>query len=180
MAWRIMKQQFKTAGTVAGVVAFLALASYVTTSKQWDGGFPSGEFRVNLRDPDGKPIQGAILRVYRGGTRDLAFDYPLDNHVPGQDLITDEEGRLAAIRTNDWLQFGGHAWRLFWLIPLGAKAPQYDCEITRVGFKPRTFRIGRLFESPHRYHKDFPKTKRIANGKEIELPIYEHTFTLER
>src|SRR5262249_8691078 len=162
------------------VVGFLALASYFTTSVIWDGGFPAGEFRVDLRDSEGKPVKGAILRVYHGGTRDPAFKYPLDNHLADQELVSDESGRITAMRRYGGLQCGGHAWELFWVIPMGAKAPQYDCEITAEGFKPLNFRIRRLFESPHRYYEDFPKTKLKENGEEIELPVYKHTFTLER
>jgi hypothetical protein len=170
----------RTATILIAVIGFLALASYFTTSVIWDGGFPAGEFRVNLRDPEGKPVKGATLRVFRGGTRELAFKYPLDNHLPGQELVSDDTGRIVAIRESGGLQFGGHAWRLFWVIPMGAKAPEFDCEITAQGFAPLTFRVNRLFESPHRYYEDFPKAKVNLGGRDIELPIYEHSFTLKR
>jgi len=150
------------------------------TSIIWDGGFPSGEFRVQVRDTEGKPVKGAVLRVYRGDTRDLAFQYPVDNHVAGQELVTNENGRMTAIRKRGGIQFGGHAWQLFWVIPMGAKAREYDCEITAEGFKPLKFRVWRLFESPHMYYEDFPKAKSVVDGEEIELNIYEHTFALER
>jgi hypothetical protein len=175
-----MKRLLKVATILVAMVGLLALASFLTTSIIWDGGFPSGEFRLNLRDPEGKPVKGAVLCVYRGGTRDLAFEYPLDNHVAAQELVSDESGRITAIRKRGGLQFGGHAWLLFWVIPMGAKAPEYDCEITAQGFKPVKFRVWKLFESPHKYYEDFPKTKVKVDGKEFELPIYEHAFTLER
>ena len=170
----------KIAAAVIALVGLLALASYLTTSIIWDGGFPSGEFRVNVRDPNGKPVRGAVLRVYSGGTRDLAADYPLDNHVTGQELVSDDSGRITAIRSYGGLQFGGHAWSLFWVIPMGAKAPKYDCEITAEGFKPLKFSVWRLFDSPHRNYEEFPKTKLEVDGKEIELPIYANTFTIVR
>ena len=175
-----MKRAVKSAAILVAVVGSLALASSLTTSIIWDGGFPAGEFRLNVRDREGQPVKGAVLRVYRGGTRDLAFEYPLDNHVAGRDLVSDENGRITAIRKRGGLQFGGHAWQLFWVIPMGAKAPEYDCEITAEGFKPLKFRVWRLFESPHKYYDDFPKTTLKVDGEEIELKIYEHTFTLER
>jgi hypothetical protein len=175
-----MKRLAKIVKVAVALVGLLAFASYLTTSIIWDGGFPSGEFRLNIRNGEGQPVKGAVLRVYRGGTRDLAFEYPLDNHLPGQELVSDDNGRITAIRKNGGLQFGGHAWQLFWVIPIGAKAPEYDCEITAAGYKPSTFQIGRLFESPHTYYEDFPKTKLKVNGEELELQIYEHTFTLER
>jgi hypothetical protein len=175
-----MKRGAKIATSGVAVVGLLALASYLTTSIIWDGGFPSGEFRVNVRDPEGKPVRGAVLRVYRGGTRDLASGYPLDDQMTGEELVSDEGGRITAIRMHGGLQFGGRAWQLFWVIPMGAKAPQYDCEITAEGFKPLKFPVWRLFESPHMYYVDFPKTKMQVDGKEVELKIYEHIMTLER
>jgi hypothetical protein len=121
------------------------------------------------------------LQVYRGGTRQPAFEYPLDNHLPGQDLVSDGSGRITAVRKRGGLQFSGHAWQLFWLIPMGTtKAPDYDCEITAPGYKPCAFPVWRLFESPYHDYEEFPKTKLTADGEEIELPVYEHTFVLER
>lgn len=175
-----MKRPTKIALGVAGAAGFLALASYMTTSIIWDGGFPSGEFRVNVRDPEGRPVRGAVLRVYHGRTRDLAAGYPLDNHRTGQELVSDDSGRITTIRKHGGLQFGGHAWRLFWVIPMGAEAPEYECEITAEGFRPLKFSVWKLFESPHRSYEDFPKTKLEVEGKEVEVKIYEHTFTLER
>jgi len=175
-----MNRRWKSVAIAVAVIGFLAVASYYTTSHDWDGGFPSGEFRVNLHDQDGKPIEGASLRVYRGGTHDLAFKYPLDNHLAGQELVSDENGRITAVRKRGGLQFGGHGWFLFWIIPMGAKAPAYDCAITAAGFKPLKFEIRRLFESPYKYYENSPKTKLKLDAKEIELKIYEHDFTLER
>ncbi len=175
-----MKRTVTSAAILAAVVGLLALASYLTTCVIWDGGFPSGEFRLNVRDPQGQPVKGAVLRVYHGGTRDPAFEYPLDNHMAGRDLVSDDNGRITAIRKRDGLQFGGKAWQLFWVIPMGAKAPEYDCEITAQGFKPLTFRVWRLFESPYTYYEDFPKTRLMVDGEEIELKIYEHSFTMQR
>jgi len=173
-----MIRHLKTAAIVAGVFGFLALASYFTTSIIWDGGFPSGEFRLDIRNPEGLPVKGAVLRIFHGGTRDLAFKYPLDNHLADQELISDEKGRITGIREHGGLQFGGHAWQLFWIIPIGAKGPQYDCEITADGYQPLKFPVRRLFESPHMYYEDFPKATLKVKGKEIELPVYAHTFTL--
>jgi hypothetical protein len=162
------------------VVSLLVLASYVTTSRYWVGGFPSGEFRVNVCDADGKPVPGANLHVYHGSTRELALKYPLDNHIATQDLVSNERGRITVIRCSEGVLFGGHAWELFWVIPIGGRAPQYDCEITADGFKALKFPVWLLFESPHFSYDDFPKTKVMIDGEEIVLQIYENTFTLER
>lgn len=175
-----MRWGVKSTAILLSVVGLLALASYLTTSIIWDGGFPSGEFRVTIRDPDGEPVKGAALRIYRGGTRDLAFGYPLDNHVAGRNLVSDVKGRIVGLRKNGGLQFGGHAWLLFWVIPMGAKAPEFDCEITAEGFKPLKFRVRKLFESPHQFNEQFPKTKLQLDKEEIELNIYEHAFILQR
>ncbi len=175
-----MKQVMKIGIAFLFLVVLLAMASHLTTSIMWDGGFPSGEFRVLVRDPENNPVRGAVLRVYHGRTRDLAFEYPLDNHVTEQGLVSDDSGRIIAIRTYGGLQFGGHAWRLFWLIPMGAKSPRFDCEITAEGFTTLRFPVQRLFESPHRYYDDFPKTTLEENGEQVELPVYTHAFNLER
>ncbi len=175
-----MKRASKTIAILVGVVGFLALASYATTSITWDGGFPAGEFRINVRDPDGKPVQAAVLRVYHGGSRNLAFKYPLDNHLPGQQLVSDENGRITAIRKWGGSQFGGDAWKLFWVIPMEAQAPDYDCEITAPGFKPLKFSIRKLFVSRFATYEEFPKTELKVDGKEVELPIYEHNLLMER
>jgi hypothetical protein len=164
----------------APVVALLAVASYVTTSCIWDGGFPSGEIRLKVRDSSGQPVKGAVLRVYDRGTRDLAFKYPLDNHLPDRKLVSDDGGRITAIRSRGGLQFGGHAWALFWVFPIGAQAPEYDCEISAEGFKPLKFDAWRLFESPPIPYEDSLKTILEVDGEEIELKIYEHAFVLER
>jgi hypothetical protein len=72
------------------------------------------------------------------------------------------------------------AWQLFWVIPMGAQSPQYDCEIAAEGFKRLKFSVQRLFDSPHKFYEDFPKPKLKVGDKEIELPVYEHTFTVKR
>lgn len=175
-----MQRPIKTIAKIAGVTGLLALASFLTTSRQWDGGFPAGEFRINVRSTDEQPIPGAVLRIYRGGTGDMAYDYPLDNHSASQALIGDGSGRITALRKHGGLQFGGHGWRLFWVIPMGARAPRYDCEITAAGFKSLKFDLHQMFKSPHHGYENFPKTKRMMGGEEVELAVRENTFTLER
>jgi hypothetical protein len=174
-----MTRIFRIAAITVALLACLAVASYITTGHYFDGGFPAGAIRMKVVDPTGKPVKGAFLRVYEGGTSDPAFKYPLDNYLTDRDLASDDEGRITAVRQSGRLQFGGFAWRLFWIIPMGAQAPQYDCEITAAGFKPARFSVWRLFESPHRYYADFPKAKVKIGRNELELPLYEHSFTLK-
>ena len=131
-------------------------------------------------DSSRQPVEGAVLNVYRSGTQDLAAEYPLDDHVTGSELVSDGMGRIVVLRRYGGLQFGGHAWKLFWFIRMGAQAPKFDCEITAEGFEPIRFPLNRLFDSPHRYYEDFPKTTIEVDGESIEIKVYEHTFALEK
>ena len=138
------------AGSVLASILLLAacaIASFLTTMLTWDGGFPSGEFRLNIRDSTGAPIQGATLHVYEKGTRNPAFEYPIDNYLSGHDLTSDEQGQIVAVREYGGVGFGGFGFQLFWTIPIITPAPDYDCEITATGYKPIKFSIWRLFES---------------------------------
>jgi hypothetical protein len=45
-----MKRLVKGGAVVVAVVGVAALASFLTTSIIWDGGFPSGEFRLKIID----------------------------------------------------------------------------------------------------------------------------------
>jgi hypothetical protein len=166
-------------GFVALLVVLAVVASHVTTAYTWEGGFPSGEFRLKVVDPDGRPVPGAVLRVYRSGTSTPAYGYPLENHLSGQDLAGDDGGVVTAFRTRGGFQFGGTGWPLFWLIPVGGHGPSYDCELTAAGFRPLRFPLDRLFETLHTYDRS-PKTTRRVDGEDIELKVYEHTFTLVR
>lgn len=175
-----MSRRTKIATAAIAIVGMLVVASFLTTHILWVGCFPSGEFHISVLDPEGKPVIGAILHVFQGSTRELASSYPLDNHIIGQDLVSDENGRIIAIRKPDGKLFHGNAWSLFWLIPMGTTAPKYDCEIMADGFKPFKFPLRRLFESPHRNVEEIPKTKLDVEGEQVEVSIYKHTFTLKR
>ena len=100
-----MKRVAKIVAAIAVVVGVLALASYLTTYGIDEGGFPSGEFRIHVRDHEGRPVPGAVLRVYRGSTRELAANYPLDDHVTGNELMSDERGQITTIRRKGGIQF---------------------------------------------------------------------------
>ena len=175
-----MKRLLETALNVAGIVGFLASLSYFTTGFTWEARFPRGECRISVCTPGGRPIKGAVLRVLRTGTRDPAFNFPLDNYVAGQQLISDEYGRITAIRKHAGQRLRGRAWRLFWVIKMQPEAYPYYCEITAPGFKPLTFTIWRLFKSSYYHYEEFPKSYLTVDGVEIELPVYESTFELER
>jgi hypothetical protein len=165
---------------VLAVLGMLACLSYLTTARTWDGGFPDGEFCFNIRNADGQPIPKAVLRVYRAGTRDPAYGYPLDDYRAGHDLVTDDTGRITALRRWGGLQFGGDDWHLFWVIRIGDRVPEFDFEITAAGSRPFRFGNERLFDDRHRHSRDMPKAKAKLNNQEIELTVYEDTIILER
>ena len=177
---RNKKGRHRIIWTVFGIGLLLAFLSFLTTSVQWSGGFPSGEFQIDVVDSSGRPVEGAVLNVYRGGTRELAEGYPLDDHTTGRELVSSKTGRIVVLRRHGGSQFGGHAWMLFWFIRMGVQAPKFDCEITAEGFKPLRFSVNRLFDSDHKFYENFPKTTIEENGETIELSIYEHAFTLEK
>lgn len=174
----LLKAAGSIVAAVFGIVGLLALASYMAGGEIWDGGFPSGEFRIHIRDPDGRPISGAVLRVYYGGTRELACGNPLENHQTGVELVSDENGRITVVQTRTTTQFGGYKWRLFWIIPMGTKAPEYDCETTAAEFRPAKFPVWKIFESAFESPTAIQGSLRDQDGNLMR--IYERTITLER
>src|SRR5208283_2470808 len=104
-----MKRFLPVAAGVGVVLALAALASYITTSVHLLSCLPAGEVRLKVIDRNGQPVKGAVLRVYQEGSRDLAYEYPLDNHLPGQDLTSNDSGVIVAIRKHS-PQFCVHAW----------------------------------------------------------------------
>jgi len=165
---------------LSGVVVLLGVLSYVTTSAQWIGGFPLGEFRIKVTSSDGKPIEGATLRIYSKKTSKLASYFPIDNHVTGEELTTNKDGETVALRVNGGIDFGGHSWRLFWIIPMGDRSPKFNCVLSAAGFRDLKFPLGRLFDSPHRYYEDFPKTTVEIDGELVEVKLYQQNFTMKR
>ena len=173
----------RTAAIVTAICPFIlgltAVASYLTTCMVWDGGFLSGEIRIDIRDPQGQPISGAVLHVYRARTRQLALKYPLANHDSATGLASDAGGRIIAVQERDGLQFGGRCWHLFWIIPMGrCSRPYYDCELSAPGYHATKFEVWRLFDSPHAMYDEFPKTTRQINGEQQTLKVYEQKFVL--
>ncbi|OAI48353.1 hypothetical protein AYO44_07200 [Planctomycetaceae bacterium SCGC AG-212-F19] len=162
----------------AVVTGLLGLASYWTTYGCWLGGFPAGEFRITIRGPANEPVSGAELVVRPAAEEDGTIRYTLDSQRPDTRLVSNDVGRIIAVSRG--YNFGGNTWELFWVIPMGWRGPRYDCEIMAEGFRPLRFPLRRLFETPYLNYAAFPKTKVNVNGRELELPVYEHTFTLER
>jgi hypothetical protein len=110
-----------------------------------------------------------------------AFVYPINNHISDKVFSSDESGRIVAVQDRHGLQFGGYRWDLFWLIPMGTThEPRFDCEIAASGYQTTFFDVRRLFKSSHRFYNEFEKTHRTIDGKDVELSVYEQTFTLAK
>ena len=82
-----MKRVAKIVAAIAVVVGVLALASYLTTYGIDDGGFPSGEFRIHVRDHEGRPVPGPSCGCIGAAPANWPANYPLDDHVTGNELI---------------------------------------------------------------------------------------------
>jgi hypothetical protein len=163
---------FAAAVVGAGLLAF---ASWATTHEDWDGGFPSGLIRLEVRATDGQPIPGADFRVYNSVTGQPSPGYPfLEPSGP-----TDAGGRLAVVQPHSGIQFGGHRWWLFWAIRMGESAPRYECEIAAVGFRPARVDLFGLFGSARRTDERV-KVHWPAREREVELAVYDAPIVLER
>ncbi|MFW6157808.1 MAG: hypothetical protein ACOC8E_00450 [Planctomycetota bacterium] len=158
---------------IAAAVA-AGFASCATTTYDWIGGLPEAEVRLRVLGPDGQPLKGATLYIYDGRTGQAAWTDVVLNFGPG--LVSDEEGRITLVTNPS--RYGGRGWYLFWFIPMGDRGPDYQCEIRADGFESLRFDVWRLFDAPYTSYDDIPKTTRRLYGREIELPLYEHTFTL--
>jgi hypothetical protein len=94
------------------VTLLLAMASFVTTSMIWDGGFPFAELRITVVDERGKPVDNVKMSVTSHRRGYPSVGYPIAEYE-GVPLITDSSGVITCHQTRSGLQFGGHAWFLF-------------------------------------------------------------------
>lgn len=122
-------------------------------------------------------MKGAVLRVFDSDIGERADRYPFDNYGTERDLVSDHSGRIVALRYRGGLSYGGRRWYLFWIYRMGATAPKYDCEISTAGFKNLRFSVWTLFDTPR---DNSAKTIHKFDGGEVELPVIEHTVTIER
>jgi hypothetical protein len=162
MQRHLTRRLLVVAGIAAGAVGLLALASYVTTQQDWEGGFPKGEFRVTVRDPEGRPVPGAVVRGYFAQTG----------------LPVDADGRVTLTEVRGPLQFGGHQWHLFWAIPVGKRPPDYVWEVTADGYRPRRVESSKVYAAPRPSRE--PTTTYRDGDRTVELPVYELTVTMDR
>ena len=162
---------------IMGCVAF---ASFRTTFGLWDGMFPSGEYHLRIQDESGMPVQGAILQVFEGGTKNAAFEYPIDNYVSVGNLISDEHGVIVALHKPSGFEFGGSCWNVFWIFPICSGGPEYDFQISADGYETIKFSTKDLFEPAYHDRSSGNTTVRLERGENVQIPIYELVFTLEK
>lgn len=162
----------------AFLVSFaLAFASYVTTSVLWDGGFPFAEVRIVFVDERGNAISNVKMSVTRRSDGASAHEYPISEY-DGTPLNSGDDGVITCHQMRQGLQFGGHAWLLFWCVPMGAQSPKFDVHFEHPRFAQTTVPIWRLFESEYAMYEDFPKTTIDVNGNAEEIKIYNQHIVL--
>jgi hypothetical protein len=163
---------------LAFVVSFaLAFTSYVTTSILWDGGFPFAEVRIYFVDESGNAISNVTMSVTWRSDGSSAHEYPISEY-DGTSLSSDDDGVITCHQMRQGLQFGGHAWLLFWCIPMGAQSPKFDVHFEHPRFAQTTVPVWRLFESEYAMYEDFPKTTIDVNGNAEEIKIYNQRIVL--
>ena len=148
MAMSARKKTFLIRSVV--FIALLALASFITGQKVWDGGWPSARVRVVVTNEAGETIEGASLTMFlvEHGKRVRNFD-PLKNPPENPTgFVTGPDGSIES-DLHDGLSFGGRTWLLFWCIPikLSGDKPDVRCEVAAEGFKPLEFPFESLLEN---------------------------------
>jgi hypothetical protein len=118
------------AGTVL-LLLTLAVFSFLSTYRVWDGGFPQAEYHLTFVDASGKPINGVVLAVIdRDGNP--AYHYPVSDYSDGSAPTSSDDGIIAFRHVGGGMEFGGGCWRLFFLIPIGrCNPPEYECVFSR-------------------------------------------------
>jgi hypothetical protein len=163
------------------VVCLLAVASYLTTCIIWDGGFPAGEFRISVVNDEGKPIPGAVLRVFQLGPRRSAGNYPLVEHSEANGIVAGPDGVILCHQMREGLQFGGTAWYLFWFIPMGEHSgPSYELEFTGDGYDKATLSDEWLFYEDRYAAPVQPVVHVVFDRFEANMPTWSKRVTLHK
>ncbi len=163
---------------LALVISFtLAFASYTTTSVVWDGGFPFAEVRIIVVDESGDPVPNVAMSVTRRKGGQPALGYPI-SEFGGSPVVGNSDGEITCHQTDSGLQFGGHAWRLFWCIPVGFQSPKFDVHFDHPKFLRTSISVWRLFETNYKFYEDFPKSTIDVGGHMREIPIYRQRIVL--
>ena len=165
---------------LVSLLACLGLVSFMTSMGIWDGLYPAGEYRLKIQDENGTPINGATLNVLEGRTKNVAFEYPIDNYFSEGDLVSDEQGVIVALHKPRGFEFGGTCWNLFWIFPVCSDGPEFDFQISAAGYKSIKFSTDDLFEPAYNGRSSGNTKVELANGESLRIPVYELMFTLER
>jgi len=120
-----------------------------------------------------------VQRVLEGGTKNPAFEYPIDNHFSEGDLISNEHGVIVALHKPRGFEFGGGVWYLFWVFPIYSDEPEFDFQIAANDYKTINFTTEDLFEPAYNDESSGNTTIMLDNGENVRIPVYELIFTLE-
>lgn len=110
----------------------LAGLSIICTTHNWDGGFEQAEYRLTFSDRAGRPLEGVELLVTDSAGNPFPA-YPISDWQPGNPMRSDVNGQLVCRHVRYGLEFGGRAYRLLWLIPVGETAPVFKCRFLLQG-----------------------------------------------
>jgi hypothetical protein len=160
-------------GSTAILVA-LVILSYATTSRQWDAGFPPTEIRLTVLDEQDSPVPGATLSVYDEGQQRIP-DFFHEGH-----LVTDRNGELVCHQVVEGFQFGGHSWKLLWILRCGDAPPTYRCLIAAAGYKPFSQPVQQLVRPKADNNDHVEQTSFRYDGRVVEMKVLRRVIRLER
>jgi hypothetical protein len=158
----------------------LAIVSYDRTGVIWNGSYPPAEFNLTIQNISGQPIEGATINIFRRGTRTPTFEYPIDNYLEMNSLVSDNQGLILIIHKPRGVEFGGFDWKLFWMIPISSGTPDFDYEISAIGYKPIRSSITQIFRVTYSYDGNATNKTIQVYGREIEIRIFEQKITLKK
>lgn len=160
------------------ICVFLVLST--TTTGLWDGAFPPGEYHLKIENELGDPIEGASLSIFDGGTKNFAFEYPIDNFLSAGNLISNEQGIIIALHRPRGFEFGGSCLYILWIIPMCSGSPEFNGQISAEGYRTIKFSLQELFDLAYNESSIGTSFVLLENGEIAEMPIYEKTFTLKK
>lgn len=178
------KPSRKWIGYIAsGLVIFvLAIVSLCSTFAIGEGAFPDGEFHLQIKDLAGKPIQGAVLNIYKGGGKEHAFGFPFYNYSSENSLVSNVDGEIIVTHIARGMEFGGPILRLFWIIPIGSETPRFTCQVTAEGYRPYRFSSEQLFKIARDAHDDDqvePMNTIQVDGIDFRIKTFEKLIVLK-
>jgi len=145
--------------------------------------YPLGEFHLEVRNEQGEPVEGAVLNVFEKNTKNLAFNFPIDNYHTENDLISNKQGMIIAVHIPHGLEIGRICHDVFWLyLVCSSYEPNFDFEISASGYQNIKFSTDVMF-----YNSDYANQ---SNGnvtlplphfkdKWLEVPIFKQIFILK-